>query len=565
MSTAARIDELRKKFEDNPRRFFAPLANELRKAGNRSQAIALCREYLPKQPGHMSGYIVFGQTLYESGELDAARRIFEQALVLDPENLIALHHLGHIARQQGDPAAARRWYERGLETDPRNDDIAHQLASVNIAASASGTAPAPVAAIAPLRTEPSAQAAVDDPFAFADAPLGHPEGASDAAVEDLDAQFVAGLTAESWPDTAPLMQRVPTARGARPVSIALPAEAVEAFGREPLDRVGLPLPAPEPGVRGPEAAPDAPATTASVDAAAGGGTLGDQTAATSKLSVAAVPMVSAAASAAASAPPALSPDLQPEVQPEGLLPDIDPPPAFVTETMGELLVAQGFTDRAVVVYEELVRRRPNDPLLSARLAALRETQAPPASTMPPTYTARERFTALAARRVSRRTPPYAVPLAAPGAPPVSVAAATSLAALFGGDAPPRDDTAARALAQAFAPNQVDRAAGPESLPVTFFGRERREPSAADAGGRQPSPVRGSVPMPMAAPAGAFSFDRYFPEPSAPTAASGRHAPPARTLPAETTSAGTTQPSPPPPRAADDLAQFSDWLKGLGNS
>jgi hypothetical protein len=167
--------------------------------------------------------------------------------------------------------------------------------------------------------------------------------------------------------------------------------------------------------------------------------------------------------------------------------------------------------------------------------------------------------------VSRRTPPYAVPLAAPGAPPVSVAAATSLAALFGGDAPPRDDTAARALAQAFAPNQVDRAAGPESLPVTFFGRERREPSAADAGGRQPSPVRGSVPMPMAAPAGAFSFDRYFPEPSAPTAASGRHAPPARTLPAETTSAGTTQPSPPPPRAADDLAQFSDWLKGLGNS
>ena len=54
MSTAARIEELRNKFEENPRRYFAPLANELRKAGDLTQAIALCREHLPKQPGHMA-------------------------------------------------------------------------------------------------------------------------------------------------------------------------------------------------------------------------------------------------------------------------------------------------------------------------------------------------------------------------------------------------------------------------------------------------------------------------------------------------------------------------------
>ena len=130
MSTAVRIDELRKKFEENPRRYFAPLANEYRKAGDLLQAIGLCREHLPKQPGHMSGYIVFGQALYESGELVEAQAVFEQALALDPENLIALHHLGDIAHDRGDFAAARRWYERVLDADPRNDEIAAQLASL---------------------------------------------------------------------------------------------------------------------------------------------------------------------------------------------------------------------------------------------------------------------------------------------------------------------------------------------------------------------------------------------------------------------------------------------------
>ncbi len=144
MSTTARIDELRKKFEENPRRYFAPLANEYRKSGDLAQAIALCREHLPKQPGHMSGYIVFGQALYESGDLAEARAVFEQALALDPENLIALRHLGDIARDTGDTTTARRWYERVLDADPRNDDIAAQLAGL-----ATGFTPASTRAVVP--------------------------------------------------------------------------------------------------------------------------------------------------------------------------------------------------------------------------------------------------------------------------------------------------------------------------------------------------------------------------------------------------------------------------------
>src|SRR6478609_9264776 len=123
MAGPSRIDELRKKFDENPRRYFAPLANEYRKIGDFEQAILICQEFLPQQPGHMSGHIVYGQALFEAGRVDEARGVFETALSLDPENLIALRHLGDIAGRQGDPTSARRWYERVLEADPRNDEI----------------------------------------------------------------------------------------------------------------------------------------------------------------------------------------------------------------------------------------------------------------------------------------------------------------------------------------------------------------------------------------------------------------------------------------------------------
>lgn len=130
MATSARLDELKKKFDENPRRYFAPLANEYRKQGDTTQAIALCRTHLPNQPGHISGHIVLAQALYESRELVESRQMFEAALELDPENLIAVRYLGDIAREQGAPTTAQAWYRRVLEFDPRNEEISQLLADV---------------------------------------------------------------------------------------------------------------------------------------------------------------------------------------------------------------------------------------------------------------------------------------------------------------------------------------------------------------------------------------------------------------------------------------------------
>src|ERR671919_3094392 len=154
MASSARIDELRKKFEENPRRYFAPLANEYRKAGEIEQAIAICREYLPQQPGHMSGHIVYGQALYEARQFDEAKTVFETALSLDPENLIALRHLGDIALIIGDTEGARGWYRRVLEADPRNEEIQSQLKTLELAA-VSPAASAPTPAITPAVSAPA--------------------------------------------------------------------------------------------------------------------------------------------------------------------------------------------------------------------------------------------------------------------------------------------------------------------------------------------------------------------------------------------------------------------------
>jgi tetratricopeptide (TPR) repeat protein len=145
--TNARLEELRAKFQENPRRYFAPFANELRKAGDPAQAISVCRAHLAGQPGHVSGHIVLGQALYEAGEGNEARDVFTAALDLDPENLIALRTLGEIAQVNGEFGTARQWYERLLDADPRNPEVAQLLKDMPAEAPRAVVAPEPVAEV----------------------------------------------------------------------------------------------------------------------------------------------------------------------------------------------------------------------------------------------------------------------------------------------------------------------------------------------------------------------------------------------------------------------------------
>src|SRR5437588_10375050 len=140
-----RLRELQEKFEEKPRRYFAPLANEYRKGGQPKRAIEICRAQLAQMPGHMSGQIVYGQALYEAGEFDEARQVFERALTLDPENLIALRNLGDMSLQRGNTAEARSWYARLLDADPKDTAVIALVSEID----ASADAAPPVAEVIP--------------------------------------------------------------------------------------------------------------------------------------------------------------------------------------------------------------------------------------------------------------------------------------------------------------------------------------------------------------------------------------------------------------------------------
>src|SRR5690348_13334022 len=356
MAGPSRIDELRKKFDENPRRYFAPLANEYRKLGDFDQAIFICQEFLPQQPGHMSGHIVYGQALFDAGRHDEARTVLETALAVDPENLIALRHLGDIARAHGDNETARAWYRRVLESDPRNEEIAGILSALDVddgpaatsakpanAASSEASAEkldiqsAMTSAAPGLDSVPAADPIVDDPLTSAPA---------ESTFDELAKLFT---SAEPAPAPAP-----PAAAPADD-SLGLIHEGEDVLGRAAEMHA-----TPEPGALDGVSAGRQGGEAAQQD---GGGfsapfleALGSAEPPASEAAAPEPPAQAPVASesmAAASPPPT-----PPEETPDSREVATDPNAAFVTETMAELYLRQGHHELAVDVYRKLVASRP---------------------------------------------------------------------------------------------------------------------------------------------------------------------------------------------------------------
>ena len=565
MAASGRVDELKKRYEENPRRFFAPLANEYRKSGDLELAIDLCRKHLSESPQNLSGQIVFGQALFDAGSLDEAESAFGTAISLDPENLIALRHLGDIARAQNDSVRARLWYQRVIDADPRNDEVASILAELPAAeatapdapASAADQPPAEALEIEPTSLAPEAPPAEPEPAPLrptpavvTPAPAPRPVSQSEVKTLEIPAMRRPKADAEaiSFGDEPAPSAELPAAEPPSPPSVGFNVDFAAAAGLgmsdEPMmgavgessafGEIDVPTEtpfgtaedfAPESpfgtggrgkggaarfGSRTPQRTPPVPppvvdrAPAEDESAAVGEAEAPAAAAPAAEAAAAEAAVVEARAREAAPPPrpatpvpptPAVEPptskpesldfevvEAAPPVRPREMPPrlpaaaaidefelepaetatppaDDAPPPepeSFATETMAELYLKQGLRQKAIDVYRELIRARPGDDALKARLTEL-ESDGRGATRL----TARTFFSGIASRRATptrQLTPPRES--AAVAEPRASVETPLS-------DAPPPDDVDSSADdAPAALPfidtSEPDEAAAPET-------------------------------------------------------------------------------------------------------
>ena len=391
-----RLRDLQAKFEENPRRYFAPLANEYRKGGNPKRAIEICRAHLAQMPGHMSGQVVYGQALFEGAEYDEARKVFEGAIVLDPENLIALRSLGDLALQAGETEQARTWYARLLEADPKDSAVAALLAEIEAT---------PSSATAATVAESDSNFTVD--FSFVDQP-----GAAESAAPPESGQ----TTAEETTGESPQIDSTPRAgspidAGSEETTPAREGSSVDASSEMPT-----PVDSAVEGLtsRQPEAEPVVPSVESSSrpdDEPA----IGTSAAAeTSSAETDSLPGLERHYPVAESAPPSVAEETLPVSEPMGAERDVPAPmnseiavaagasppvaekaeldvasvqPAgasfagtsgnpepFVNETMAQLYLQQGYRQLALRVYRQLSDMRPTEQALRDRIAEIEAMQ-----------------------------------------------------------------------------------------------------------------------------------------------------------------------------------------------
>jgi tetratricopeptide (TPR) repeat protein len=102
-----RIDDLRRRIQEDPASLaFAPLAEELRRAGRTQEAIRVCRTGLALHPEYLSARATLGRALLDLDQLDEALTEFKAVLTAAPDHLSAIRGVAEIEKRQAEQAAS---------------------------------------------------------------------------------------------------------------------------------------------------------------------------------------------------------------------------------------------------------------------------------------------------------------------------------------------------------------------------------------------------------------------------------------------------------------------------
>lgn len=249
MASSSEIEKLERRYAENPEgRFFAPLADAYRKAGQVNRALELVRAGLQKHPDYLSAHIVLGRCLLDADKDADASTTFRGVLELDSENIIALKSLAEIAERGGRLAEAREWLQKLLVVDSMNTEAEADFQRLGGKLGEQPTQPMEAVAVPPAPAEPEVsfadvtaemeRAAAAQPAPALETPTPRPPAPVRAAAEAPPGiEAVAEAPAAPRPGLRPPSAPFELVSEPRPAAEAAPLPAPEpaTFEVQPFD------------------------------------------------------------------------------------------------------------------------------------------------------------------------------------------------------------------------------------------------------------------------------------------------------------------------------------------
>jgi len=124
MAISSEIEKLEKRWQQTSGLVFAPLAEAYRKAGLQARALELLEQGLALHIDYGPALIVRARCHLDTGDLGSAENAFNQALVRDPLDPIALRGLADVFERTGRLPEAVERLRALVDVDPRNTDRA---------------------------------------------------------------------------------------------------------------------------------------------------------------------------------------------------------------------------------------------------------------------------------------------------------------------------------------------------------------------------------------------------------------------------------------------------------
>jgi tetratricopeptide (TPR) repeat protein len=116
--------------KDPNSRVFAALSELYRKAGMLEEAIKLCLKGTTAHPNYMSGHVALSRAYLDKGMTKESKEEILKVVSITPDNIVAHKVLGEIHLLEGDVGAARENFTRALTLSPDDAEVKERLAEV---------------------------------------------------------------------------------------------------------------------------------------------------------------------------------------------------------------------------------------------------------------------------------------------------------------------------------------------------------------------------------------------------------------------------------------------------